>query len=59
MKDGVGKTIGKVILAVIAGDSDFITPIKYARTEGLQIYLYPMGNHIKQTLRGHCDYVLK
>lgn len=37
----------------------FITPIKYARTEGLQIYLYPMGNHIKQTLRGHCDYVLK
>lgn len=50
-------TVDKIVL--VAGDSDFITPIKYARTEGLQIYLYPMGNHIKQTLRGHCDYVLK
>ena len=50
-------TVEKIVL--VAGDSDFITPIKYARTEGLQIYLYPMGTHIKQTLRGHCDFVLK
>lgn len=50
-------TVDKIVL--VAGDSDFITPIKYARTEGLQIYLYPMGNHIKQTLRGHCDFVIK
>lgn len=50
-------TVDKIVL--VAGDSDFITPIKFARTEGLQVYLYPMGNHIKQTLRGHCDFVLK
>ena len=50
-------TVDKIVL--VAGDSDFITPIKFARTEGLQVYLYPMGNPIKQTLRGHCDFVLK
>ena len=50
-------TVDKIVL--VAGDSDFIAPIKYARKEGLLVYLYPMGNYIKQTLRGHCDYVLK
>ena len=49
-------TVDKIVL--VAGDSDFIAPIKYARKEGLLVYLYPMGNYIKQTLRGHCDYVL-
>ncbi len=50
-------TVDKIVL--IAGDSDFIAPIKFARKEGLLIYLYSMGNPIKQSLRGHCDYVLK
>lgn len=49
-------TVDKIVL--IAGDSDFIAPIKFARKEGLLIYLYPMGNIIKQNLRGHCDYIL-
>lgn len=51
------RTVDKIVL--IAGDSDFIAPIKFARKEGLQVYLYPMGNHIKQALRGHCDYILE
>ena len=46
-------------IVLIAGDSDFIAPIKFARKEGLLVYLYPMNNHIKQALIGHCDYVLK
>lgn len=50
-------SVDKIVL--IAGDSDFIASIKFARKEGLLIYLYPMGNPIKQSLRGHCDYVLK
>ena len=50
------RTVDKIVL--VAGDSDFIAPIKYARKEGLLVYLYPMGNHIKPTLSGHCDYVL-
>lgn len=51
------RTVEKIVL--VAGDSDFIAPIKYARKEGLQIYLFPMGNHIKQALRSHCDYILE
>lgn len=50
-------TIDKIVL--VAGDSDFIAPIKHARIEGLQVYLYPMGNHIKESLRTHCDYILE
>lgn len=50
-------TIDKIVL--VAGDSDFIAPIKHARIEGLQVYLYPMGNHIKENLRTHCDFILK
>lgn len=50
-------SVDKIVL--IAGDSDFIAPIKFARKEGLLVYLYPMGNPIKRSLRWHCDYVLK
>lgn len=50
-------TVDKIVL--IAGDSDFIAPIKFARKEGLLVYLYSMDNPIKKTLRGHCDYFLK
>ena len=32
------KIIEKIVL--IAGDSDFISPIKFVRKEGLQVYLY-------------------
>lgn len=49
-------TVDKIIL--VAGDSDFIAPIKMARKEGLWVYLYPMGNHIKPELREHCDFIL-
>ena len=48
--------VDKIVL--VAGDSDFIAPVKFARKEGLQVYLYPMGNHIKSELHRNCDYVL-
>lgn len=50
------KSIDKVVL--VAGDSDFISPIKFVRKEGLLVYLYPMNNQTKSELREHCDYVL-
>jgi len=50
------KSIDKIVL--VAGDSDFISPIKFVRKEGLLVYLYPMGNKTKSELREHCDYVL-
>ena len=48
--------VDKVVL--IAGDSDFIAPIKFARKEGLQVYLNRMKNHVKDDLIKHCDFDL-
>lgn len=50
-------TVDKIVL--VAGDSDFIAPIKMARKEGLQVYLYPMDNYVKGELLQHCDFILK
>ena len=49
--------IDKIVL--IAGDSDFIAPIKFVRKEGIQVYLYPMGHKVKRNLIEHCDFLLK
>ena len=51
------KIVDKIVL--IAGDSDFISPIKFVRKEGLQVYLYPMGHNVKRLLIEHCDFLLK
>ena len=50
------KIVDKIVL--IAGDSDFISPIKFVRKEGLQVYLYSMGHKVKHPLIEHCDFVL-
>lgn len=49
--------IDKIVL--IAGDSDFIAPIKFVRKEGIQVYLYPMGHSVKRNLIEHCDFLIK
>ena len=49
-------TADKIVL--VAGDSDFIAPIKFVRKEGLQVYLYHMGHKVKAKLVEHCDFVL-
>lgn len=51
------KVIDKV--ALVAGDSDFIAPIKYVRKEGIQVYLYNMNSHVKDDLIKHCDFLLQ
>ena len=50
------RIVDKIVL--IAGDSDFISPIKFVRKEGLQVYLYSMGHKVKHPLIEHCDFVL-
>ena len=51
------KIIDKLVL--IAGDSDFVAPMKFARKEGLLVYLYPMGQkNIKLALKEHADFVV-
>lgn len=49
-------TSDKIVL--VAGDSDFIAPIKFVRKEGIQVYLYSMGHKVKARLIEHCDFKL-
>ena len=46
-------------MVLIAGDSDFVAPIKFVRREGVQVYLYRMANKVKPSLLEHCDFDLK
>lgn len=48
--------VDKVVL--VAGDSDFVAPMKFVRKEGLQVYLYSMGHKVKFRLIEHCDFKL-
>ena len=51
------KTVDRIIL--VAGDADFITPIKLVRKEGIIVYLDLMGaTHVKFELKEHSDFVI-
>jgi len=51
------RTIDKLVL--VAGDSDFVAPMKFARREGILVYLYPMGQpQIKIILKEHADFII-
>lgn len=51
------RTIDKIVL--VAGDSDFISPMKYARREGVLVYLNTMGQaKVKLELKEHSDFLL-
>lgn len=46
-------------IVLVAGDSDFIPALKFARREGLRVYLEDVGSRfVKQELRAHSDLVL-
>lgn len=51
------KSIDKLVL--VAGDSDFISPMKLVRREGILIYLAPMKHKVKGELIEHSDYLLQ
>lgn len=50
------RIVDKVVL--VAGDSDFIAPMKFVRKEGIQVYLYNMGHKVKSQLIEHSDFVI-
>lgn len=51
------RTIDKLVL--VAGDSDFVAPMKFSRREGILVYLYPMSQpQIKIILKEHADFIL-
>jgi len=50
------KIVDRVIL--VTCDSDFVPAMKFARREGTQVVLVPMGSKlVKQVLREHADYI--
>ena len=46
------------ILVLVSGDSDLVPAMKFARAQGLKVYLEVMGNPMRRELRAHADYVL-
>ena len=51
------KSVDKMVL--VTGDSDFISPIKLVRREGILVYLYPMNHsYLKAELKEHADFIL-
>jgi uncharacterized LabA/DUF88 family protein len=46
------------ILVLVTGDSDFVPVMKFARKEGLRVYLHPMGHPVRRELKAHADFIL-
>jgi uncharacterized LabA/DUF88 family protein len=46
------------VIVVVTGDSDMVPAFKFARREGVRVYLDYMGHKIRRELKAHCDIVL-
>lgn len=46
------------VVVVVTGDSDLIPAFKFARREGLRVYLQAMGHGVRVDLKVHADLVL-
>ena len=46
------------IIVLVSGDSDFVPAMKFARREGAQLFLAPLGHGIREAMREHSDLVL-
>lgn len=45
------------VIVIVSGDSDLIPAIKFAKKEGLRVYVEPLGGPIRPELRAHADFV--
>ena len=46
------------VIVVVTGDSDMVPAFKFARREGVRIYLDYMGHPVKRELKAHVDLVI-
>jgi len=46
------------VIVLVTGDSDFVPAMKFARREGAQLYLAPLGQHVKPAMLEHSDLLL-
>lgn len=47
------------VIVLLSGDSDFVPAMKFARREGIQVYLITLGHHIKPSMYEHSDLFIK
>jgi len=40
------------------GDADFVPALKFARKEGLRVYLETLGHSVRRELKAHADVIL-
>jgi uncharacterized LabA/DUF88 family protein len=45
------------VLVLVTGDSDLVPAMKFARKEGLKVYLEAMGHSVRRELKAHADFV--
>lgn len=45
-------------IAVVTGDSDLVPAFKFARREGVRVYLDHMGMPVRRELNAHADIVI-
>jgi len=45
-------------LVLVTGDSDFVPAMKFARREGIRVYLETLGHGVRTELKVHADIVL-
>jgi uncharacterized LabA/DUF88 family protein len=46
------------IFVLVTGDSDFVPPMKFARKEGIRIFLECLGHGVRRELKAHADLML-
>ena len=46
------------VIVVVTGDSDFIPAFKFARREGIRVYLHHMDHPVSRELKVHTDIIL-
>jgi hypothetical protein len=47
------------MIVLVAGDSDFVPAMKFARREGVQVMLVTLGHSVRQDMFEHSDLVLE
>lgn len=46
-------------IVLVSGDSDFVPAMKFARREGVHLYLCSLGQRVKPSMREHSDLLLE
>ena len=46
------------VIVVVTGDSDMVPAFKFARREGVRVYLDHMGHGVKRDLKAHVDLII-